>query len=415
MDERIGKISKIGGNRCLVCGVSKRREPKIRLFGLPKNICQRSTWISQLRKIPNFSQLVDVRVCDKHFRKEFFGKKKLKKGAYPSLFMNEIEMNRLEKDSSVYEFHSMVVENDTMSIISETTVASDNASDVSKSFSDEIPYQNVNTSNDFYKPVFPLLSTKSYEVGNNQDNFLLDENEVDFLNLSCSECKEYSSMEPIFCDNCLRRDKTEKIYRKIITEKDNKIELASTQINKLKKKILEIQRKFKKESKKTKLLRKQNKLKLECKINNLKHVSDHTKTLCKMLLRKKKREFTKNERIISQSIRLRSARTYNFLRTTLNLRLPSKSSINNWSPIKYLKPGKNKMLLSNLSSLVNKMDEKSKICTLLFDEIHIKPSLIYNEHEDEIQGFSDSGWGKKTACKTSMRFYGSRASWKSKI
>lgn len=59
------------------------------------------------------------------------------------------------------------------------------------------------------------------------------------------------------------------------------------------------------------------------------------------------------------STNLRSTRTYNFLRNTLNMKLPSKtkSSLNNWSTI-----------VNGLKKFARTLDSNSKICSIMFDQ-----------------------------------------------
>lgn len=120
------------------------------------------------------------------------------------------------------------------------------------------------------------------------------------------------------------------------------------------------------------------KLPLNERINQLKHVSKNGRKL---------KKYSEAEKVLSQNINLRSQRTYNFLKTTLNMKLPSKSSLNNWSPVKFLKPGINNVIMQNLKNIVGGMNTQERNCILTFDEIAIRKALKYNSYHGEVQGF----------------------------
>lgn len=100
------------------------------------------------------------------------------------------------------------------------------------------------------------------------------------------------------------------------------------------------------------------------------------------------------ERSITQSINLRSARTYNYIRDSLHFHLSSQFSLHAWANIKFLKPGIQPCLIENLKSKYAKMKDKEKEAVIVFDEIMIRKDLKYNSHEDEVQGFEDLGFVK---------------------
>ena len=49
------------------------------------------------------------------------------------------------------------------------------------------------------------------------------------------------------------------------------------------------------------------------------------------------------------------------------------------------------MCLKFLKDLSAKMDERSKDILLIFDAIHIRKELSYNDHHDRVEGFADLG------------------------
>lgn len=121
-------------------------------------------------------------------------------------------------------------------------------------------------------------------------------------------------------------------------------------------------------------------------------VNSNTKTFCKMLLGLN-RQYSSEEKILSQAIFFKSSAVYNFLREKLKLRLPSLSSIYTWLPIKELTPGPNFQLFEVVKESISRLDDKSRQVVLMFDEISIKRDLRYNKHYDRIDGFVDFGKG----------------------
>ncbi|KAG8226760.1 hypothetical protein J437_LFUL000268, partial [Ladona fulva] len=56
-----------------------------------------------------------------------------------------------------------------------------------------------------------------------------------------------------------------------------------------------------------------------------------------------------------------------------------------------LPPGLNSPIISNLAAYAGNFHEKSKYCSLVFDEMAIRPGLQYNSKLDCIDGFVDDG------------------------
>lgn len=55
--------------------------------------------------------------------------------------------------------------------------------------------------------------------------------------------------------------------------------------------------------------------------------------------------YPEEQKNLAMNIHYKSNSTYNFLRNRLDLNLPSKSSITNWTPIKHLTPGYNQEVI----------------------------------------------------------------------
>ncbi|KAG8237025.1 hypothetical protein J437_LFUL016838 [Ladona fulva] len=82
-------------------------------------------------------------------------------------------------------------------------------------------------------------------------------------------------------------------------------------------------------------------------------------------------------------------------------------------------PGINQELFKNLASFVEKMPERDRVCTLMFDEMAIEPDLVYPPHVDLIVGYEDHGNQKRRSMvvKVAMVFMvrGVWASWKQSL
>lgn len=117
------------------------------------------------------------------------------------------------------------------------------------------------------------------------------------------------------------------------------------------------------------------------------------KILSGMILRpsKSKKQYSEDEKIIAQNMCFRSNKLYMFLRETLNIHLPSKSSINKWLPLKNMTSGFDKNLLERLRLKFGSMTELEKQSILMYDEIVIRNDLKFNEALDQIEGFVDLG------------------------
>lgn len=393
--------SAIMGNKCVInsCQDSRRNNKNIRFFRFPKDQCKLNAWISACKINVSSDNYRNLRICGKHFETKCIGKKRLKKNALPRLNLG-VDLVTSTINENIYDFpeqesdpddtykpfkgdegggiildenmsQNTELDYEVLSIVSETTFEDDDEKSV------EIPVQTS---------LYPDLDFK-----------LLSEN------TNCYQCvKKPVGIEMVdYCRNCLKRDKTEKIYQKMLKEKDKKIKYVNNINKSCLNRISKLRLQLRNERMKNTLLRKKNYVTLEEKINKMEHISPYSKLFCNMLL-KKKRTYTPDEKNISQSISLRSGRTYRFLRTTLGMKLPCKASLNNWTPIKYLKPGVNKVIVKTLADFNKTLDKNSKKCTLLFDDMAIKRALTYNSNRDQIEGFVDSGFGRKKVLAKQM-------------
>lgn len=141
------------------------------------------------------------------------------------------------------------------------------------------------------------------------------------------------------------------------------------------------------------------------------HVDVNAREFSKMLLikRAKNSEWNEIHRTLALNIHYKSASTYNYLSNTLNFKLPSQSSIYRWTPVKHLSPGFNDISLNALKQLTNNIDEKAREIVLVFDAIHIRKELAYNEYHDRVEGYVDLGDSRKAELATEVTLFMARS------
>lgn len=105
--------------------------------------------------------------------------------------------------------------------------------------------------------------------------------------------------------------------------------------------------------------------------------------------KKKKPSWTIQNKVFSLALYKKGPKCYRFLRKFLPL--PSKSSLQAILKDIPLDVGINGAIFSKLSKTVSKMDDLSKKCVLLFDEMSLSEQLIYDHAKDKIVGYVDLG------------------------
>ncbi|KAK3920106.1 DNA transposase [Frankliniella fusca] len=89
-----------------------------------------------------------------------------------------------------------------------------------------------------------------------------------------------------------------------------------------------------------------------------------------------------------------SPKTYRKLRACITL--PSEKTLKDALGNIKLEPGISPLLLKVLKNKVERMEEKTKICAVLFDEVFVNEGLYYNPITDTVEGFEDFGVGGRT-------------------
>lgn len=101
------------------------------------------------------------------------------------------------------------------------------------------------------------------------------------------------------------------------------------------------------------------------------------------------RRFTLEEKLLSLSLYKQSAKCYRLLSKLFTL--PGRKSLTNLLSKIPIGTGVDKSLITVLQQNVSKLNEKHKICVLLFDEVSIEPHLQYDDSTGFISGFEDNG------------------------
>ncbi|XP_055918650.1 uncharacterized protein LOC129950754 [Eupeodes corollae] len=332
------------------CEAAKTLRLDIKLFDFPKKDTTKYTqWLSLLGESQeHVKSLKRPYICSKHFEKALIGKKYLRKNAYPSLYLTRSEEVCISDSESV-NF------------------------DPSKA---KITYEKRNEA----------------DMSNND----LDAEELSRASKRLSAKKSNEEIE-FTCTNCEAHLKRQLYYIKSIgkLKKENRALKIKIQTNR-KSKINMLQKisRFKKTKKR---LRSDEKNSLEREIDLMEGINRNTKTFAKLILSQTLREYTNEEKWITQCIFFRSSCGYNFLRDQLGLHLPNPSSLHRWINIKSLSPGPNIKVLEEIRNVTSSLSEKDREVNLIFDEMSLQTNLTYNKFKDEIEGFVDYGKNQRSS------------------
>ena len=129
-------------------------------------------------------------------------------------------------------------------------------------------------------------------------------------------------------------------------------------------------------------------------------VSKYGRTFAKMIATCHQ-QYDEKERDLAQNLHFVSAKCYAFMRETLEFRLPSVSSLCNWRPIRRVLPGDDPNVRVQIGEKLKSMSQEDRLCTLIFDEVSVRPDLEYDNKLDYVVGCNDNGRirGPKVATK----------------
>ena len=134
---------------------------------------------------------------------------------------------------------------------------------------------------------------------------------------------------------------------------------------------------------KTQMIKK--KMNISQQIDNLDYMNINQKSLCKLIMKDRFR-FSDSDKFIAQNIYYRSPSLYRYLKEVLEIKLPSSVTVLSWCEIKFIEPGINWDVVNVMRDKISKMSDQDKNAIIIFDELCIKKSFIYNEVTGKIDG-----------------------------
>lgn len=104
---------------------------------------------------------------------------------------------------------------------------------------------------------------------------------------------------------------------------------------------------------------------------------------------KKRPSYSLKTKILSLAIYKRGPKCYRFLQKFF--KLPSASTLHKLCANLPFLPGINDHIFNQLRTNVVKMEDKDKLCSVMFDEIAISPGFHYSKFSDQVVGYVDLG------------------------
>lgn len=326
--------------KCVVscCQATPKDFPDRKFLLFPKrDTILHNKWIEAVGATGNLEKRKRIYICSNHFQSGDFGRRLLKRQAYPTLNLSA-----------------------SIPVIDIPENLHFNPSTVKRTYS-----RKMNESTDILPEELNVLS----EELNDPDT-----------------CLEFS------CHSCLKKTKAVSFYMKLVARLKKELKRVKCTFNNKMKAHKALKLKYERAKKLNNKLQKMAEESIDTKINSLSEVNENSKIFAKLILSdRQKRPFSEDEKWICQSIYFRSAAGYDFLRDCLHLNLPHTSSLHRWTAIKNLSPGPDVNVLSNIQKEVAKLSAREKEMVLIFDEMSIQTNLTYNKYKDKIDGFVDYG------------------------
>lgn len=394
-------LGKKNHNSCQVnsCYNNKKNKSTIQLshsfFKIPGSNRgeARKKWLEKINLTEEYLALTKLKkhhVCDRHFCKEDYALSGsfLRLNAVPTLnlinqpicprFSSSPSVNNEPSLPSTYDFIDDNIECESI-VSSSSYFGSDtvieNADLICNDFSNKF-------SNEFSNIEFPLLV------------------EVDKYHSSQTEENDFAVCSKF----CIKSAENEKFYRK--QNENLTLKLKNLKL-KMKSYILKNRHLTKKVSKYNKRIKELNEFKkndIFKKVDTLNHLNENEKSFVKLLLKTKFR-YTLSDKFISQNIYYRSPSIYRYFKETLKIRLPNIKTVLSWSKIKFVKPDLNEEVDKIIINKIKTFSDRDKHAILIFDELAIKKSFVYNIVTDGIDGFEHIGTKKNPIAASEAGFF----------
>lgn len=104
-------------------------------------------------------------------------------------------------------------------------------------------------------------------------------------------------------------------------------------------------------------------------------------------VKNKGQRYSLDEKLLSLAIYKTSGPAFRFLSKWFCL--PSKRTMSKLLQNIDIKEGTSPLVMTNLKNCVKKLKEKERLCTLLFDEMALTPSIMYKKLADNVIGMAD--------------------------
>ncbi|GAB0095746.1 hypothetical protein DMENIID0001_111660 [Sergentomyia squamirostris] len=215
------------------------------------------------------------------------------------------------------------------------------------------------------------------------DDCEMVENKMEVFDITYAD--ESSEDEKLSCARCVENEKRLKEFKvKYKSEVQLKAMLKIENIR-LKKKIqtLETQVEYSK-------AQYRRRVQLAEIIQNTPRISNFVRALCQIILLTCT-SYTLKQKQVVQFLYFKSAAIYNFLIESLKFNLPDTSAIYKWLEFKSIKPGIDNDIFTRIKMRMQQMCLNSSDVVLILDHMPIKPGLMYDGDNDEIDGFLNDG------------------------
>lgn len=380
---------------------SKSKLPGISFHEIPADETLRQQWIKAIRRDdwePNTNSNYS-RVCSRHFRQTEFieGKRRrLKKGAVPSVF----------PEYPAYLRPQPLKERSSENIRKRSTPQSTDKENgplqkKKKRLDDEEKQERI--------PDVDQPSSEDSELEHHQQGIPAAD-----INQPCREelTKQTPGSDEAAIEICMSSHDSLHVSHKDVdkaTQVDVGVSsLLATERTKWKRKERDLKRQIDRLRETTDRYKEElNKMKSDCHFGDLQYIREQAKEkhlpaifLWDQIVNFKRKKPVWSEDVIRHCIILRhlSTKAYEHARKEMLLKLPSRSTLQNYIGSSSAETGFNSLIQARLKVELEKLEvPQSRVCSLIVDEMRIKPKLLYNKQQDCFVGHVDMGVANETA------------------
>lgn len=373
------------------CGMQSSKT-ELRFFKVPKDETKANIWFKILKLSLSDSKKKTNFICEQHFDPVFLGRNRLTKNAVPTLFTTnivscDIQQHPTSKKYYIENNNDVTFRNSTTnpSIIDSppelSVIYLPSSKPILNKLEDAIIEEvTQHTTEDAWVP-------KNISTEVQTEDMCLDNEFLKFIDsYRCCDCDNFEK-EDYSCLKCKSKEQLCQKYKLKMRNLTKLLIIYRKKINNLKKNHYNLKQKH-----------------YLVKSKNIGDMIDEQQVIIQ-----------KPTKYLPKVFFYKSASAYKYLKNVWNLRLPSESSIHKWSPIKYVAPGINDILMNQYFMKFEKMTETEKLCVMSFDEIRIRKDLVLNSISSKIEGFVDDGKKRSPEVADSALFFmlrGLKKKWK---